>query len=92
MQNQEPPKIEFPCPGYLIKVIGENENDFQGFVIDTLKTMMPEDDIDLLAMKASASRNGRFLSVSIKIVAQSEAHLSTIHKTFMGTGRVKTVL
>ena len=92
MQNQEPPKIVFPCPGYLIKVLGDNAEDFQNFVIDTLKTIVPEDDIDLLAMKSAASRNGRFLSVSIKIVAQSEAQLSQIHKTFMDSGRVKMVM
>ena len=92
MQNQEPPKIEFPCSGYPIKVLGINEDSFQDFVIETLKGLMPEDDIDLVNMKSSASRNGRFLSVSVKILAQSENHLSTIHKTFMDSGRVRMVL
>ncbi|MFC3153154.1 YbeD family protein [Litoribrevibacter euphylliae] len=92
MQNQEPPKIEFPCPGYPIKVLGENADDFESFVIDTLKNLMPEDDIDLLGLKSSASRNGRFLSVTVKIVAQSEGHLSDIHQTFMSSTRVRMVL
>jgi putative lipoic acid-binding regulatory protein len=92
MQNQEPPKIEFPCPGYPIKVLGDNSNDFQSFVINTLKSLMPEDDIDLLGLKISESRNGRFISVTVKIVAQSENHLSTLHKTFMDSGRVKMVM
>ncbi|GLQ32449.1 YbeD family protein [Litoribrevibacter albus] len=92
MQNQEPPKIEFPCPGYPIKVLGENAHDFQDFVIETLRGLMPEDDIDLLGMRSAPSRNGRFLSITVKIVAQSEGHLSTIHETFMSSSRVRMVL
>jgi putative lipoic acid-binding regulatory protein len=92
MQNQEPPKIEFPCPGYPIKVLGENAEDFQEFVLDTLKNLMPEDDIDLLGVKSSPSKNGRFLSITVKIVAQSEGHLTTIHQTFMSSSRVRLVL
>jgi putative lipoic acid-binding regulatory protein len=32
-KQQEPPKIEFPCPNYPIKVVGVNSDNFRGFVI-----------------------------------------------------------
>ena len=92
MQKKDPPKIEFPCEGYLLKILGDNADDFQEFVIETLKSHSKEEHIDRLSIKAAESRNGRFISISVKIVAQSEQQLSDIHKTFMATGRVKMVM
>lgn len=92
MQKNNPPKIEFPCKGYLIKVIGDNAEDFQDFVIETLKLYSKAEHIDLASIKSSESRNGRFVSITIKIEAQSEQQLSDLHKGFMATGRVKMVM
>ncbi|GAA3922617.1 HP0495 family protein [Litoribacillus peritrichatus] len=92
MQQKEPPKIEFPCEGYPIKVLGDNENNFHDFVIEMLRLHSEEQHIDFLSIKASESRNGKFVSVTVKIVAQSEQQLSDIHKAFMATGRVKMVM
>lgn len=92
MQQKEPPKIEFPCVGYPIKVLGDQAVDFEMFVISTLLKHAEESDLDRSSIKHNLSRNGRFISITIKITAQSEAQLSAIHKEFMDSGRVKMVM
>lgn len=92
MEQKEPPKIEFPCEGYPIKVLGDQAVDFEMFVISTLLKHSKESEIDRSSIKNNVSRNGRFISVTVKITAQSEAQLSAIHKEFMDSGRVKMVM
>jgi len=88
--TQEPPKIEFPCANYPIKVIGHNTDDFTQFVL----TFMEKYDANLDHKKVTHqdSKNGKFRSVRFFMTAQSEQQLMDLYKELKATGRVVTVI
>ncbi len=90
MSNQEAPKIQFPCENYPIKVVGNNENDFKGYVLETVQVHCPDLDIEQVTLQES--RTGKFLSVRLFITARGEEHLDRLHKDLKSSGRVHTVL
>jgi hypothetical protein len=86
--NQEPPKIEFPC-SYLIKVIGDSEQDFPALVC----AIMKKHDKDFDGKHSIRnSGKGRFVSVNVTITALGADHLENIHQDLKATGRVKMVI
>ncbi|MCP5160999.1 MAG: DUF493 domain-containing protein [Hahellaceae bacterium] len=89
MSQPEAPKIEFPCQ-YPIKVIGHAAPDFKDFVIRSVSVHAPDLDVDLIEI--NASRNARFLSVRISIMAQSEQQLMAIFQDLKASGRVQMVM
>lgn len=84
------PKIEFPCPNYPIKVIGEAGEDFADLVIQVIGRHAPGLDSSTLVVRDS--RNGRFLSVQVLITATGVDQLQAIHVDLRATGRVHMVL
>lgn len=90
MSNPEAPKIEFPCEGYPIKVVGHNDDDFRGFVIETVQIHAP--DLDISEVTVAESRTGKYLSVRLSITATGEDQLKRLHQDLMASGRVQTVL
>ncbi|TRX74282.1 DUF493 domain-containing protein [Pseudomonas mangiferae] len=90
MTETDAPKIEFPCPRYPIKVIGDAGEDFSDLVIEVLRRHAPDLDADTLVVRDS--RNGRFLSVQLLITATGIEQLQAIHSDLRATGRVHMVL
>ncbi|PID44624.1 MAG: hypothetical protein CSB48_01330 [Proteobacteria bacterium] len=88
--QQEPPKIEFPCDDYPIKVIGDGAPDFKDFVIRAVK--VHAEDLDIDKIDINASKNGKYLSVRLKIVATGETQLKNIFEDLKASGRVHMVL
>ena len=86
----KPPKIEFPCERYPIKVIGDAGEGFTDLVIEVIQRHAPEVDASNLAQRDS--RTGRFLSVQVLITATGEEQLRAIHLDLKATGRVHMVL
>jgi len=84
------PKIEFPHPGYPIKVIGDNADDFKGMVIEIVQIHAPDLDIEQVTVQESG--NGNYSSVRLKITATSKEQLENLHLDLKATGRVKMVL
>ncbi|KIP98543.1 MULTISPECIES: DUF493 domain-containing protein [Pseudomonas] len=84
------PKIEFPCPNYPIKVIGEAGDGFTDMVIEVIQRHAP--DLDAGTLVTRDSRNGRFLSVQVLITATGVEQLQSIHVDLRATGRVQMVL
>ncbi|MCW2294166.1 putative lipoic acid-binding regulatory protein [Pseudomonas sp. BIGb0408] len=84
------PKIEFPCPNYPIKVIGEAGDGFTDMVIEVIQRHAPDFDAGTLVTRDS--RNGRFLSVQVLITATGVEQLQSIHVDLRATGRVQMVL
>ncbi|MBB3102520.1 DUF493 domain-containing protein [Azomonas macrocytogenes] len=89
-EDIQAPKIEFPCPRYPIKVIGDAGVDFADLVIDVVERHAP--DLDRANLVVRDSRNGRFLSVQVMITATSVEQLQAIHVDLRATGRVHMVL
>ncbi|MBV0932438.1 HP0495 family protein [Marinobacterium weihaiense] len=86
----EAPKIEFPHPNYPIQVIGDNQADFKGMVIEIVQVHAPDLDIEQIVVQESGK--GRYSSVRLKITATSEQQLVELHQDLKATGRVKMVL
>lgn len=89
MSEPQPPKIEFPCD-YVIKVIGTAAPDFREFVVEVVERHAPgitEADVTL-----NDSRQGRFTSVRVKIVATGEPQLKALFEELKASGRVHMVL
>ena len=86
----QPPKIEFPCERYPIKVIGTAGEGFSDLVIGVIQRHAPDLDTSTLVMRDS--RNGNFLSVQVLITATGVEQLQAIHLDLRATGRVHMVL
>ncbi|ROT96263.1 DUF493 domain-containing protein [Marinobacter sp. R17] len=89
MSEPQPPKIEFPCD-YVIKVIGTAAPDFREFVVEVVERHAP--GIDETDITINDSRQGRFSSVQIKIVATGEPQLKALFEELKASGRVHMVL
>ena len=89
-KQQEPPKIEFPCPNYPIKVIGQAGEGFADLVIEIVQKHAP--DLDSATVTTQPSRNGKFLSVRFKITATGESQLAAIHQDLKDSGKVQMVI
>lgn len=89
MTEPKAPKIEFPCD-YTIRVIGNAAPDFKEFVVEVVEQHAPgitETDVSL-----KDSREGRFSSVQLKIVATGEEQLKALFEELKASGRVHMVL
>lgn len=90
MATTEPPKIEFPCENYVIKVIGDAHDEFKQLVIDIVKVHAP--DLDETKVTENNSSNGRFHAIRLFINATGIEQLKAIHDALKATGRVHMVL
>ena len=90
MTEQQPPKIEFPCEDYLIKVLGEAHDDMVDFVIETTETFAPGFNRSKISIKESGK--GRFHSVTVFITATGVEQLQSYHQALMAHPKVKMVI
>lgn len=88
--EQQPPKIEFPCDDYVIKVVGDVAPGFRAFVHSVL--VQYDASIREDAFRITPSRNGRFESLTVSLRIEREEHLSDLHQTLKADDRVKMVL
>lgn len=77
MSDQQPPKIEFPCPDYPIKVLGDAGNELHCLVIDVMQRHAP--GFDQTRITVSESSKGRFQSITVWITATGEPQLRSIN-------------
>lgn len=89
MSQPNAPKIEFPCD-YVIKVIGHAAPDFTDYVVSVVEVHAP--GIREEHISVTDSRNGRFTSVQLTIVATGEPQLKALFEDLKASGRVHMVL
>lgn len=89
MDQTDAPKIEFPCD-YPIKVIGDTGVELREQVVSIMQRHAGEVDETLITERLS--REGRFVSITVTIVATGETQLKNIHADLKATGVVKMVL
>lgn len=89
MSEPKAPKIEFPCD-YVIKVIGHAAPDFTEYVVSVVEAHAP--GIREEHISVTDSRNGRFTSVQLTIVATGEPQLKALFEELKSSGRVHMVL
>ncbi len=73
-----------------LKVIGHNENNFEGFVLELFQKQLAEEEI--LAVAQRPSREGNYLSVTVTFTAQSREHLDAIYAELNGQPRILMVI
>ena len=88
--NQEPPKIEFPCDNYPIRVMGNAGSDMQEFVFSVFEEHAPGYDRTLVQVKAS--REGNYESLTIYITATGTEQLQAVFEALKQHPSVKMVL
>ena len=89
VNEPQAPKIEFPCQ-YPIKVIGTAGDDFAEVICEVVERHAPS--IDTTTIDVKDSKNGRFLSLRLVIIATGQDQLEALHRDLKATGRVHMVL
>ncbi|WP_049721161.1 YbeD family protein [Gilvimarinus polysaccharolyticus] len=86
---QEPPKIEFPCPDYPIKVLGDAGETLYSLVMTVMDEHAPGFDRERTTVRDSGK--GRFQSVTVFITATGIEQLETIHQALRASPVTKVV-
>lgn len=89
MQEQEPPKIEFPC-AYPVKILGRSVPEFESVVLDVIEQHSPGFSRESISVRAS--REGTFVSLTVEITATGKPQLQALHQDLMSTGLVQMVI
>lgn len=90
MTEQQPPKIEFPCEDYLIKILGEAHDEMVDFVLETTEQFAPGFNRSKTYIKESGK--GRFHSVTVFITATGVDQLKAYHETLIAHPKIKMVI
>ena len=88
--DQTPPKIEFPCPDYPIKIVGMAGSEFREWALQIVENYAPGFDASLLQVRDS--KNGKYQSLTLKITATGEEQLSQLNTELRKSPLVKMVL
>lgn len=90
MTSNEDSLLEFPCD-FPIKVMGRDEDDnFRSEALAIVEAEigpLPEE-----AVTTQPSRNGRFLSVTVTVRAESREQLDSLYRRLSSSERVLVVL
>ena len=81
--------LEFPC-SFPIKIMGLDEQEFCDFAVQLVTRHVGDVQDD--AVSTSKSSNGKYLSVTVTIEAQSQQQLDSIYRDLTAHERVKIVL
>jgi putative lipoic acid-binding regulatory protein len=89
MNNSDTPQLEFPLI-FPLKIIGHNEDDFQGFVVEIVRKHFP----DLLNENITSrmSNGDKYLSVSVEFWAESREKVDALCAELATHRRVKMLL
>ncbi|MES2674256.1 MAG: DUF493 family protein [Pseudomonadota bacterium] len=90
MTEQQPPKIEFPCENYPIKVLGDADQEMHTYVIEILERHAP--GFDQARITVAESSSGRFQSLTIWITATGEPQLYSINEDLRRNKKIKMVM
>lgn len=86
---QEKPLITYPTP-YPIKIIGISSDNYKTDLLQVIEQHDP--DYQRHSVKLKPSRNGKFVSLHVVIIAQSEQHIMTLTKAIKNNPLVKMIL
>ena len=81
--------LKFPC-SFPIKVMGRHEGDFEALVVALVSSHVGE--IPSASVRSRASSNGRFLSVTVTVMAESREQLDNVYRTLTASEQVLLVL
>lgn len=90
MSELDPPKIEFPCEDYPIKIIGFSDPAFKEVVLNVVERHAP--GFDASRLKIAESGKGNYQSITLWITATGPDQLSELNKDLRLSKLVKMVL
>ena len=90
MSQQEPPKIEFPCQDYPIKVLGETGEEFVNLVHTVMN--VHAGGYDISRTRINVSSKGTFQAVTVFITATGVEQLQAIHDALRHHRLVRMVM
>jgi len=86
--NQET-VLEFPCK-FPIKAMGINSDSFENEIVMIVRKHAPH--FGEAAVKSTASKTGKYLSVTVTITAESKTQLDEVYREINSHTQVKMVL
>lgn len=87
---QDAPKIEFPCPNYPIKVMGEASDEMRAYVLQVMQQHAP--GFDAKAITTRPSSKGNYQSLTVLVTATGIEQLQAIHTDLKASKMIKVVL
>lgn len=90
MSEQQPPKIEFPCADYPIKVLGDSGSELHQLVIEVMERHAP--GFDQTRITINESSKGTYQSITVWVTATGEDQLRAIHTDLRARSITKMVL
>ena len=72
-----------------LKVIGRNDDDFEGFVVSVVQTHAP---LSARTVTTRPSQGDKYLAVTVTFVADSREQLDTIYQELSSSKRVLVAL
>ena len=90
MSDAKPPKIEFPCADYPVKIMGKHSDEYQHAVLEVIERHAPGFDRSKVSVRVS--NKGRFRSISVFITATGEHQLRALHEELLQRTETKMVL
>lgn len=81
--------FDFPCE-FPIKVMGEAADDFDSLIVSLVRRHSP--DLGEGAVRTRMSRGGRYMSVTVTVLARSRAQLDAIYMDLTAHNRVLMAL
>ena len=89
-QSEEPPKIEFPCEDYPVKIMGVKGSAFREYVLSVVERFAPGFDTQAISVRDSSK--GTFQSITVLITATGKQQLSDLNTELRKSDLVKIVL
>ncbi len=81
--------MNFPCV-FPVKVMGVNSDDFESLVLEIIQKYVSISADEMVTSRLS--RNGRFLSVTVHINADSQEQLDSIYRELSAHEKVLMML
>ena len=81
--------MNFPCI-FPIKVMGANQDDFERLVVEIIQKHASVDTEQVVI--SHLSRNGRFVSITVHVRAESQEQLDEIYRELSAHERVLMML
>ncbi|MCI0505331.1 MAG: DUF493 domain-containing protein [Gammaproteobacteria bacterium] len=81
MNSNSDAVLEFPCD-FPVKAMGLASHDLETIVLDIIRQHAPATTRDAVSKRVSA--NGKYISVTVTVNAQSRAQLDAIYRALTG--------
>lgn len=89
MSNDLKDLLDFPCR-FPIKVMGEQHPDFQTTIYEVVRVHAP--DLEMVDIVARDSSSGKYISLTVTVMAVSREQLDSIYMALTAHAMVKVAL